>query len=291
MHPASSTLQLLSHLLCNKIAFPAMNNICGIHKIFQKDCCFEECEQCKDFSLHADCILSCPAIFNDKVTYVWMAYQQHELDVGTLITELRETGGNGLQLRESLLKQLSLYKKHYFKYRWLQLMRKFDVATLSPTDIYIQTDYGAQPVLDSQDKLNSTGHGVCVLSCWLIMHSPQVLKYIDGDGVSHNFTYYECDHTRVITPSKGKFKDQDYFLHCEIFDFLLQKYILKIKDLKRVIVWTDGAPNQYKCRHNFFWLSQIKDKYSLQICHRFGATAQFKGVHDKIGQVAKAIVG
>lgn len=220
-----------------------------------------------------------------------MSYQEHELDAGTLITELRPTLGKGLAFRGAILKQLSEYKKHYFKYRWLQLMRKFDVATLSPSDIYIQTDYGAQPTLDSQDKLNSTGHGVCVLSCWLIMHSPQVLTYTDDDGASQVFTYYECDHTRVITPSKGKCKDQDYFLHCEIFDFLLQRYTSKIQGLRRVIVWTDGAPNQYKCRHNFFWLSQIKEKYGLQICHRFGATAQFKGVHDKIGQVAKAIVG
>ncbi len=59
------------------------------------------------------------------------------------ITELREKKGNGLKFREDLLSQFSAYKKHYFKYRWLQLMRKFDVATLSATDIYIQTDYGA----------------------------------------------------------------------------------------------------------------------------------------------------
>ena len=122
------------------------------------------------------------------------------------------------------------------------------------------------------------------------MHSPQNLKYIDGDGTSQNFKYYECDHTRVITPSKGKCKDQDYFLHCEIFDFLLQRYISKTC-LMRVLIWTDGAPNQYKCRHNCFWLSQIKEKYGLQTCHRFGVTAQFKGVYDEIGQVAKAIVG
>jgi hypothetical protein len=74
MHPASSTLQLLSHLMCHKIAFPAMGNICGEHKIFQKDCCFEECERCKAFTEHNDCMFSCPSIFNDKVRSACIVY-------------------------------------------------------------------------------------------------------------------------------------------------------------------------------------------------------------------------
>lgn len=32
------------------------------------------------------------------------------------------------------------------------------------------------------------------------------------------------------------------------------------------------------------------DKLNIKIYHRFAATAQFKGVHDKVGQVAKWIV-
>lgn len=40
----------------------------------------------------------------------------------------------------------------------------------------------------------------------------------------------------------------------------------------------------------FFWLAQVFDNYNIRIVHRFGATAQFKGVHDNIGQVAKWIV-
>jgi hypothetical protein len=55
----------------------------------------------------------------------------------------------------------------------------------------------------------------------------------------------------------------------------------------RVILWTDGAPNQYKCRQNFYWVANAANKFGITIVHRFGATAQFKGVHDKIGQVAK----
>ena len=62
---------------------------------------------------------------------------------------------------------------------------------------------------------------------------------------------------------------------------------MTIPGLDRVTVWTDGAPNQYKNRYNFYWISMAHERFGVRICHRFGATAQFKGVHDKIGQVAK----
>ena len=38
---------------------------------------------------------------------------------------------------------------------------------------------------------------------------------------------------------------------------------------------------------NFYWVANAANKFGITIVHRFGATAQFKGVHDKIGQVAK----
>jgi hypothetical protein len=152
--------------------------------------------------------------------------------------------------------------------------------------LFIQTDYSAQPVLDSQDKLNCVGHGVCVLSCWVILHSPRQ-EYYWYEGKKVFYTFYECDHIRVVTPSTGKQKDQDWFLHCKILEQLIAHYKVIMPELNKIILWTDGAPNQYKCRQNFYWVSKAYYLFGVHIVHRFGATAQFKGVHDKIGQVAK----
>jgi hypothetical protein len=116
------------------------------------------------------------------------------------------------------------------------------------------------------------------------------LYFMNTAGEKIWYTYYECDHVRVVTPSTGKQKDQDWFLHCKIFEHLIQHYRVKMPELKRIIVWTDGAPNQYKCRHNFYWVAKAEDILGIKIVHRFAATAQFKGVHDKIGQVAKWVV-
>ena len=71
---------------------------------------------------------------------------------------------------------------------------------------------------------------------------------------------------------------------------MIIRYKARVPNLANVIVWTDGAPNQYKCRQNFYWLATAHEKFNINIVHRFGATVQFKGVHDKIGQVAKWIV-
>lgn len=79
-------------------------------------------------------------------------------------------------------------------------------------------------------------------------------------------------------------------MHCRAFEYIINKYKNEIPTLSKVIVWTDGAPNQYKCRQNFYWLAKAHDRFDMKIVHRFGATAQFKGVHDKVGQVAKWVV-
>jgi hypothetical protein len=281
-------------VLCGKVSFPCMKKD-GVPilnaSMFRKDCCNENCDQCNEFAISKECVFSCPAVFDETICYRWKEYMEHTLDNGHSITELRQISSDLGGFKVKLMTSLKQYKKHYFTYRWLNLCRKIDVLNVDGNTIYIQTDYSAQPVLDSQDKLNSQGHGVCVLSCWIVLHSPRRLYYLNKEGEQVGYTYYNCDHIRVVSPATGKGKDQDWFLHCKIFEKLIVHYInTAVPRLNKCIIWTDGAPNQYKCRQNFFWLSQVFDKYNITIVHRFGATAQFKGVHDKIGQVAKWIV-
>jgi len=172
--------------------------------------------------------------------------------------------------------------------RWLDLARKFDQIDLAVNEIYIQSDYAAQVTFESQDKLNSQGHGVGVLNCWVVLHSPEIREYKNELNQSVKYRHYECDHIRVVSPAKGKGKDQDWYLHTKVFDYLMDYYKNKIPNLNRVILWTDGAVTQYKCRQIFWYVTKGFAKHKVPIVHRFAATAQFKGIHDKVGQVAKA---
>lgn len=287
MHPLASSVTLLKHLLCKRIKLPcARSGNDPVPKIFRKECCHETCPQCTAFQSSKACVLNCPMLFNDSLRYVWKEYGNTELDNGKSIEEIHVKSGSLDEFREVFTKVFNKYKKHYFTYKWLNLVRHCDLGHLNGNELFIQTDYSAQPVLDSQDKLNSVGHGVCVLSCWVVLHSPTRKSYIEN-GIRKYYTFYECDHVRVVTPSTGKCKDQDWFLHTKVFEQLIVHYKSKIPNLARVILWTDGAPNQYKCRQNFYWVANAVENFGIKIVHRFGATAQFKGVHDKIGQVAK----
>lgn len=284
---------MLDHLLCPRIAFPCEykdGEPLVRASILRKECCDGSCQQCAAFEESDSCVFNCPVIFNDDAIYHWREFTVHRLDNGKDIRELREFTGTlqdfHLKFRESFEK----YRLHYFQYRWLNLTRKVDMLRLGPRELYIQTDYAAQPTMDSQDKGNSVGHGVCVLSCWVVLHSPRRTYYLDKNGDNVYYTYYTCDHIRVVTPSTGKQKDQDWYLHCNVLGYLIRHYKRQIDNLQRVVLWTDGAPNQYKCRQNFYWISNVEREFGVSMIHRFGATAQFKGIHDKIGQVAKWIV-
>ena len=183
IHPLSSGVMMLKHLLCERMLFPSKERP-GVErpKIFRKDCCYHNCDNCKTFQGSAECILQCPALFDDTVTYKWRNYADVLLDNGKQITELKEYYGTVAEFRATLNAQIVTYKLHYFKYKWLNLCRQEDISRLGPNSILIQTDYSAQPVLDSQDKLNSVGHGVCVLSCWIVLHSPRLATYTSATG-------------------------------------------------------------------------------------------------------------
>ena len=270
-------MMLLNHLLCPKIDFPSPRQLANDEKrprVFKKACCVNECNACREFLRSNECILACPMLFDDATRYRWKEYGMVLLDNGNTIKELKCRAGTVEEFKAKFFQVFEKYKAHYFKYKWLNLCRHEDMMCLKPGEIFIQTDYSAQPVLDSQDKLNSVGHGVCVLSCWVILHSPRDEYYIDDKGENKCYRFYECDHVRVVSPSTGKCKDQDWFLHCKVFEYLIGEYKRKIPNLSKAIVWTDGAPNQYKCRQNFFWLTKVNEKFGIKIIHRFGATAQ-----------------
>ena len=271
---------MLQHLQCPKTSFPATAPNWKACHIFQKECSYNTCTRCAEFLGDERCALNCPTLFCEDQVYKWREYRVIQLDNLQDIKELQNVYGSMVDFKHMFLGLLVTYKRHYFIYRWLHFCRKHDIASLTKRALYIQTDYGAQPVLDAQDKLNSTGHGTCVISCWAILHSPEDLEYDDDEGIKHAFRYYECDHVRAISPARGSHKDQDWFTHCAIFDLLVVKYKERIPDLETIYVWTDGAPNQYKCRQNFFWLTSTVQRHGVHVIHRFGATAQFKGIHD-----------
>ena len=234
--------------------------------------------------------MSCPTFFNENSIYKWREYGPVLLDNGKYLNELKEVSGGVHDFRRKFMQVMSKYKRHYYTYTFLNCVRKDEILNMAYDDVLIFVDFSAQPTLDSQNKLNCVGHGVCVLECFVVLHSPRD-EYYEVNGERVKYRYYECTHVRVVTPSTGKQKDQDWFMHCMSMEQLIRDLIRERPlSRKNFSIWSDGAVNQYKCRQNFIHLTKISNELGIRISHRFGATAQFKGVHDKVGQVAKSDV-
>ena len=287
IHPLSSAMMLLKHLFCVKVALPSVErNGCPQPRVFQKDCAFDDCATCSAHFKSGDCVMQCPTIFSDTVIYRWREYGQVLLDNGKYLTELKETSGNLGRFRKKFMQVLSRYKRHYYKYTFLNHVRKAEIDAMEYDDVLIFVDFSAQPTLDPQDKLNCQGHGVCVLECILVLYNARD-EFYEVDGKRVKYRHYDCKHVRVVSPSTGKQKDQDWFMHCHVLRELVRGLVRERPSRRNFSIWSDGAPNQYKCRQNIYWLTVLANELNIRISHRFGATAQFKGVHDKIGQVAK----
>ena len=55
--------------------------------------------------------------------------------------------------------------------------------------------------------------------------------------------------------------------------------------LKNVIVWTDNAPHQYRCRQNFMKVATVAERHEgITLTHRLAVVDNFKGYHDSVGK-------
>ena len=70
-----------------------------------------------------------------------------------------------------------------------------------------------------------------------------------------------------------------------------KKFADEGRTLRHVVVWTDNAPNQCRCRQTFLRASSIAERYpGITITHRLAAVSNFKGVWDGFGKAAAHIV-
>lgn len=237
------------------------------------------CPGCEELRSSPNCVLQCECIWSEDRLVTWRYYDKAVYDNSKMRgKELQEKIGNMVELKEAIMKQLPKYSHHLCEYTFLNNVRAHDKDTLDYGQMYIQTDYSAQPSMRSQNSLTCSAPATCSLSCWVIAFPVKKTRLVDG--IVEEYKFMECTHLRAISPSRGEGKDQDWLMHHAILKHIIEDH-RKEHDLTKVIIWTDGCPTQYKCRQNFYGLTLYDD---ILIIHRFAATSQFKGVHDKLGK-------
>ena len=56
-------------------------------------------------------------------------------------------------------------------------------------------------------------------------------------------------------------------------------------ELKHILLWTDNAPHQYRCRQNCIKVLTVTSRHEgINMTHRLAVVDNFKGVHDAVGK-------
>ena len=81
-------------------------------------------------------------------------------------------------------------------------------------------------------------------------------------------------------------------MHNTCLDKIIEKYknIFEKKGhtLKKVIVWSDNCPSQYRCRQNFLQIAMVRERHDdIELIHRLAVVDNFKGPHDGYGKQPK----
>lgn len=98
----------------------------------------------------------------------------------------------------------------------------------------------------------------------------------------------DVHHFFAKTIEKGK--KNDHVMHNTCLDAIIslykEKFALAGLILKKVIVWTDNPPHQYRCRQTFLKVASVLLRHlGIELIHRLAVADNFKGIHDAVGKV------
>lgn len=198
-----------------------------------------------------------------------------------------EKRGTMKELMEHIKQAAKVYLPHYFAYRWLHEMEKIDLDNEDPDTLIIQTDFAAQAELKGNDSLNSQKAGHANLDVFIVRVNPRRVWAKTKNGQRYQKWVRDNHVWRFWIPASGVNKENDWATHYNCLKHIIDFYNLA-KIYKQIIIWTDGCPNQYKCRQNLLKVASFPSVYKgIKYLHCFMATAQFKGPHDGVYSVCK----
>ena len=193
---------------------------------------------------------------------------------------------------------------HYQDISWIRLTISNHFAWLPPGYILVFTDFSAVMDLRARDTVNCAidGHAVC--DNFIVISNRRTVP-VEKEKKKGEVNIGETEHDDIeiatvdvhhffaATIERGK--KNDHAMHIVCLEALIEKYktIFRNKNmvLKQVLVWTDNAPNQYRCRQNFVNVVSVTERHELlRLVHFLAIKMNFKGPHDGYGKEASAMV-
>jgi hypothetical protein len=264
--------------------------------INDKTCAYGECGKC---GVDAR-FFECPCEYDENVTVKVREYlpqprtvrgvddEGNPISTTKPVKELTEVEISGKMLLDKIRDLADEYLEHCWNCRWSNTQRLIDLHKFNDDELFIQTDFAAQIANASQDNLTCTTRQHTNLDVFIVSHSPLVAHVPkrdkdgrllhDEDGLPETVPKRVTtnDAWKFYAEASGKGKDNDYFFHntalANIYDFYKHARAAAGKPpLKRIILWSDGAPGQYMCRQNLVKVAGFWNTRGVELVHRFAA--------------------
>eukprot|EP00956_Cyclotella_meneghiniana_P028855 scaffold68305_cov22-Cyclotella_meneghiniana.AAC.1 len=200
---------------------------------------------------------------------------------------------------------LEVCVKHCQEIRWIRHIQQTDFTRLPPNTLLIFTDFAASMALRAAEAKNSSVNAHAVNDNFVVVYNKRTVKLKERKKRKHievlnedeqeDLTIWTCDVHHFFAESMSKGKKNDHAMHNTSLDAVIKKYAEVFETLGNklevVIVWSDNAPTQYRCRQNFIQVASVEERHpGIVIIHRTAVVDQFKGNHDAVGKDAAVLV-
>ena len=172
-----------------------------------------------------------------------------------------------------------------------------DFAFLPNATLLICTDYAVTMNLRAKETTNSSVNAHAINDNFVCINNRRVseakVKQKENGEESvttEQVTLFAVNVHHFFAETISKDKKTDHAMHNCDLDAIIKKYRTKFEEemgcqLRTVILWTDNAPTQYRCRQNFTKVASAEERHpGIKIIHRLAVVDQFKGYHDAVGK-------
>lgn len=186
----------------------------------------------------------------------------------------------------------SVYVRHYGEIVWTCRQWKNQQRNLPRDTLIIQTDFAATPNLTATEKLNSATDSHAVIDNFVCLYGREDVTVTDKEnGHTETVVVFTVDVHHFLAETFSKGKKNDHAMHNACLDALIKHYksvwVERFGvELRVVIVRTDNAPHQYRCRHAIMYVAMS----DIIIMHYLAVPSQFKGTHDQVGKDLKWLI-
>jgi len=199
------------------------------------------------------------------------------------------------ELMDNFEAQTNIVIPHVAEIYWIKHLQGIDFARLPKDCILIFTDFAASMCLRAFQAKNSSvdAHAVCANFVVIWNRRIAKVKEKDENGViteeERDIQIWTVDVHHFFAETFSKGKKSDHAMHNRCLKAIIAHYKALLQShgitLRQVIIWTDNAPHQYRCRQTFIQVASVEAHFpGIKITHRLAVVDNFKGNHDAVGK-------